>query len=89
VAIGSYWNSADPSVQIDVVALAGRERVAVLAGESKWARRVRGDRLRWDLERKVEALPSAGPDLRYAIAAREHVDAAEDVMAITAADIFA
>jgi hypothetical protein len=77
----------DPS-EIDAVILAGVERRAVLVGEAKWARRVDAARIRRQLERKAAALPNAAPDLRYAVCAREAVDNAEGVLAITAADIF-
>jgi AAA+ ATPase superfamily predicted ATPase len=90
VAIGPFWSTAgDTSDQheIDAVALAGRERAAVLVGEAKWARRVDGARLRWELERKAGALPRVRPALRYAVAARTEV-AGGDVLRITAADIF-
>ena len=90
VAIGPFWSTASDGGQneIDAVALAGRERAAVLVGEAKWARRVDGHRLRWELERKVQALPRARPDLRYAIAAREAVDGDGELLRITAAEIF-
>ncbi|HXM58243.1 MAG TPA: hypothetical protein VOB72_22780 [Candidatus Dormibacteraeota bacterium] len=48
-----------------------------------------GARIRRDLERKARALPHVAPDLRYAVCAREVVDNAGGVLAITAADIFA
>jgi len=89
VAIGPYWTAAADPTEIDAVALAGRGREAVLIGEAKWKKRVDGARLRADLERKAEALPRLGADPRYAICARERVDNAEGILAITAADIFA
>jgi AAA+ ATPase superfamily predicted ATPase len=88
VAVGPFWTAAADPAEIDAVVLAGRERVAVLAGEAKWARRVDAARIRRQLERKVEALPRVAPDLRYAVCARERVDNAADVLAITAADVF-
>jgi AAA+ ATPase superfamily predicted ATPase len=91
VAIGPFWTAAtDEGSQneIDAVALAGRERAAVLVGEAKWARRVDGDRLRWELEQKAGALPRTRPDLRYAVAAREEITGAADVLRVTAGDIF-
>lgn len=60
----------------------------MLVGEAKWARRVDAARIRRELERKAAALPSAAPDLRYAVCAREVVDNADGVLAITAGDIF-
>lgn len=91
VAIGPFWGPAggdEGEHEIDAVALAGRERIAVLAGEAKWARRVDGRRLRWELERKVRSLPKARPDLQYAAAARDRVENSGDLLAITAQDLF-
>ena len=59
------------------------------AGEAKWTARVDGARIRRQLERKATALPNATPAaLRYVVCAREAVDNAEGVLAVTAADIF-
>lgn len=88
VAIGSFWTAAADPAEIDAVALAGRGREAALIGEAKWAKRVNGARLRAGLERKAEALPALAAAPRYAVCARESVDKADDVLAITAADIF-
>ena len=88
VAVGSFWTAAADATEIDAVALAGRGREAVLIGEAKWAKRVDADRLRVGLERKAEALPRLAAEPRYAICAREKVNNAGDVLAITAADIF-
>jgi AAA+ ATPase superfamily predicted ATPase len=91
VAIGPFWRTADGGVtpdEIDAVALAGRERVAVLIGEAKWSRRADGRRLRWELERKAAALPRVRPPLRYALAAREQIEGDDDLLRVTAADIF-
>lgn len=92
VAIGPFWSSADAEGQqeIDAVVLAGRQRAALLVGEAKWSRRVDGQRLRWELEQKVRALPRVAPGLRYAIAARERIDGGgDDLLRVTAAEIFA
>jgi uncharacterized protein len=88
VAVGPFWTSADDPTEIDAVALAGRRREAILLGEAKWAKRVNAARLRAELERKAAALPRLSDSPRYAISARERVDDDEDVLAITAADIF-
>jgi AAA+ ATPase superfamily predicted ATPase len=88
VAVGPFWTAAADPSEIDAVVLAGVERRPVLAGEAKWARRVDGARIRRQLVRKAAALPDAAPHLRYAVCAREAVDNARDVLAITAADIF-
>ncbi len=88
IAIGPFWTSAEEPAEIDAVALAGRRREAVLLGEAKWAKRVNAGRLRADLERKSAALPRLAAKPRYAICARERIDKADGVLAITAADIF-
>lgn len=88
VAIGPFWTSAEDPAEIDAVALAGRGREAVLLGEAKWAKRVNAARLRTELERKAPSLPRLAPEPRYAVCARERVDAAGDVLAVTAEDIF-
>jgi hypothetical protein len=90
VAIGPFWTASDQEGQneIDAVALAGRQREAVLVGEAKWSRRVDGYHLRWELERKARALPKVRSGLRYAVAAREEVTGRADLLRIAAADIF-
>jgi AAA+ ATPase superfamily predicted ATPase len=88
VAIGPFWTSADDPVEIDAVALAGRGRRAVLLGEAKWAKHVNAVRLRAALERRAAALPRLADDPRYAICARERVDNADGVLAVTAEEIF-
>lgn len=86
VDLGRWWRDAPP-VEIDAVALAGRDRRPVLAGEAKWARRVDGPRVLRDLERKAESLPGPGP-LRYALAARERVEGDTGALTVTAEQIF-
>lgn len=88
VAVGPFWTAATDPAEIDAVVLAGRHREAVLLGEAKWGRRVDGSRLRTELERKSQALPRLGADPSYAVCARERVDNADEVLAITAADVF-
>ncbi len=88
VAIGPFWTSADDPAEIDAVALAGRGREAVLVGEAKWAKRVNAARLGLELERKSAGLPRLAAEPRYAICARERVDEADGVLAVTAEDIF-
>lgn len=89
VAIGPFWTSAADPSEIDAVALAGRGREAVLVGEAKWAKRVSATPLRAELERKAQAVPGLVEEPRYAVCARERVDDAASVLAITAADVFA
>jgi len=88
VGVGPFWTSAEDPAEIDAVALAGRSRKAVLLGEAKWAKRVNAAPLRAELERKAAALPQLAAEPRYAICARDRVDAAADALAITAPDIF-
>jgi hypothetical protein len=89
VAIGPYWSAAADPAEIDAIALAGRQREAVVVGEARWAKRVDGSRLREDLERKSENVPDLARDPRYAICARESVKNPGDALVVTAADIFA
>lgn len=88
VSVGPFWTSAGDPTEIDAVALAGRAREAVLLGEAKWARRVSVPSLRAELERKAAALPRLAAKPRYAICAREQVDNAAGVLAVTAEEIF-
>ena len=88
VAVGSFWTAAADPTEIDAVVLAGRRREAVLLGEAKWAKRVDAAPLRAELQRKAEALPRRAGELRYAVCARERIDNAADVLAITAEDVF-
>lgn len=87
VDIGPWWRDSPPT-EIDAVALAGRRREAVLVGEAKWARRVDARRILPTLERKAQALPLRAEPMRYAVCARERIDHAAGVEAITAMDVF-
>jgi len=89
VAVGRFWRraAADPA-EIDAVVLAGRSREAVLAGEAKWTRTVNAHTIRRELERKATLLPRRREPLLYAVCAREIVTQPQDVLAITAKDIF-
>jgi AAA+ ATPase superfamily predicted ATPase len=89
VAIGPFWAEQPQPVEIDAVALAGRDRRAVLVGESKWARTEDASRLSRVLAAKAQALPNRAADLRYAVCAREQLtNVPQDALAYTAADIF-
>jgi len=88
VAVGPFWTAAADPGEIDAVALAGRSRKAVLLGEAKWGKRVDGARIRADLERKAVGLPRLADQLRFAVCAREAVDGGEDLLCLTAEDIF-
>jgi hypothetical protein len=89
VAIGPFWAEQPQPVEIDAVALAGRDRRAVLVGESKWARTEDANRLSRVLAAKAQALPNPAADLRYAVCARERLtNVPRDALAFTAADIF-
>ncbi|MGH9294291.1 MAG: ATP-binding protein, partial [Acidimicrobiales bacterium] len=87
VAVGPFWVGGGD--EIDAVALAGRQRAAVLVGESKWARSIEASSLEASLRRKAAALPARREPLRLALAAREHIRGADpDTLTIVAADIF-
>lgn len=88
VDIGPWWRG-DGQDELDAVALAGRSKSPVLVGEAKWTKRVRAPRLLSRLHAKAAHLVDDPEQLRYAIAARESVEAApEGVWTITADDIF-
>ena len=89
VGIGPWW-SADSRVEIDAVALAGRSRRPVLAGEAKWASRLDAGCAVRTLHAKAAALPGADPErMQLALCAREVVDdVPSDLLAVTADDIF-
>lgn len=90
VAVGAWWTD---NVEIDAVALAGRSRVPVLAGEARWARKVDGQRLLDGLRLKASALEKALPGvdlggLRFALCAREQVrPAPAGTLVVTAAEL--
>lgn len=89
VAVGPFWVDKPQPVEIDAVVLAGQRREAVLVGESKWARTEDARRIVRSLSAKAQALPRRSPNLRYAVCARERVThVADDVLAVTASDIF-
>ncbi|WP_109509352.1 ATP-binding protein [Nocardioides speluncae] len=88
VDIGPWWRDR-PSVEIDAVALAGRDRRPVAAAEVKWARTVDGRRLAWQLAGKAEQVPGMVDAPKLVLAARESVtDAPDDALVVTAADVF-
>lgn len=87
VAIGAFWVRGGD--EIDAVALAGRERAAVLVGEAKWARAVDAAPLEAALARKSAELPKVRDPLRLALAARDDISgAAPGTLTVTASDIF-
>lgn len=88
VAVGPWWNDAS-TVEIDAVALSGRDRRPVLAAEATWAGTVDGGRLVEGLRRSTASVPGAVPDrTRFAVAARREVTRAPaGVLAITAVDV--
>ncbi|MCI2237098.1 DUF234 domain-containing protein [Paenibacillus sp. TRM 82003] len=89
VAVGPWWRG-DGTDEIDVVALAGRQRRPVLVGEVKWRREVDGDRLVRTLRAKAAGLDVDVEELRFLVAAREDVRVrAEEPVVVTAADVFA
>lgn len=88
VAIGPFWTAGEDPGEIDAVALGGRGRVAVLLGEAKWRKRADGARIQAELERKAGAVPRLAEKPRFAVCAREAVDGGDDLLRITAADVF-
>lgn len=90
VAVGPFWADQPRPVEIDAVALAGSDRVAVLVGEARWSRREDARRIRRDLDVKAQRLPRRGPRILTAACARERLVHAREVdFALTAADLFA
>lgn len=87
VAIGPFWRD-QPPVEIDAVVLAGRAKRAIAVGEAKWARTIRGDRIRRALEAKAQAVPKIVDDPRFVLCARETITEPGDALAVTAADVF-
>jgi AAA+ ATPase superfamily predicted ATPase len=88
VAVGPWW-TPDGQFEIDALALAGRSRRPVLAGEAKWARREDARRVVRDLALKAARLVDDPDSLRYAVCAREEVVLApEGTLVVTAADVF-
>ncbi|CAN5847837.1 hypothetical protein BH23ACT10_BH23ACT10_23920 [soil metagenome] len=72
------------------MALAGRRRDVVLAGEAKWSRSVDGPRLLLALQRKSAHVAHDPDALTYVLAARETVrDLPPGAVAVTAREIFA
>lgn len=89
VAVGPWWRH-DGQDELDAVVMAkqGKTRRPVLAGEAKWSRQADAARIRRGMERKAAGLADPGT-LRYAVCARQAlVNLDDDVLGITAADIF-
>ena len=87
VAIGPWWRD-NPAVEIDVVALAGRDRRPVLVGEAKWAKRVDGARIARALDEKAGARPGLADDDASVVCARDEVTHAGGLVVVTSRDIF-
>lgn len=90
VAVGPWWREGGQD-QIDAVVLARQNRstAPVLAGESKWARRVNGARLVHELRSKAQSGLTDPAALRYASSARETITVLPpDAIGVTATDIF-
>lgn len=95
--IGQFWKpgtqlDVDPC-ELDAVVLSGRARTVTCVGEAKWSATASGSRLLRGLERKAieSGLPLAD-SLVYALCARDEItdvpEGRDDVIAVTAADIF-
>ena len=88
VAVGPWW-TADSSVELDAVGLAGRGGEAVLVGEAKWARRIDARVVVADLERRGSRLPRRAEVVTYAVCGRSDVgEVPVGTIAVAAADIF-
>ena len=95
IEVGRFWHQygTDPA-EIDVAMLSGPEGRLSLAGEVKWARHEEGNRILRTLMRKTHAsnlVGPHGPEPLYVIAVREEVTGQlpDDVLRVTAADVFA
>jgi AAA+ ATPase superfamily predicted ATPase len=86
--VGPFWTRGGEQVEIDAVVLGGRPEGALAIGECKWAQTVSGPAIVTKLEARARALPRIAPDLRYVVCARERVTSPNNVLAITARDIF-
>ncbi len=93
--VGRFWHQygTDPA-EIDVAMLSEPGGRLSVAAEVKWARREEGTRILRSLVRKAHAsnlIPQDGPDPVYVLAAREAVTGRlpDDVLVVTAADVFA
>lgn len=86
--VGPWWRDGEGGGELDAVVLGGRDRHPLVLAEAKWAGTVGARRIEAELLRKA-ALVGAGPEVRLAIAARDHVvGAAPRTICFTAADIF-
>jgi AAA+ ATPase superfamily predicted ATPase len=96
VDVGQFWkqniSGGDDPCQLDAVVLTGRGRITSLVGEAKWGSSANGQRLLTGLRRKaVESGLPLADDLVYALCARDtvtHIEPADDVIVVTAANIF-
>jgi len=89
VAVGPFWREGSEAGEIDAVVLAGRRREAVLVGEAKWARSLDARRILRRLQADLALLPDVSDDPRLSVCARERVTSAgDDVLVVTAADVF-
>ncbi len=86
VAVGRQWQ--DNVAEIDGVVVAGRSRGVVAVAEAKWAKVVDGSTLARGLLTKLERLNIPTTDVRLVVSARQTVNRSDDVIALTAADIF-
>lgn len=90
VAIGPWWDRSGQH-ELDALVLTGASSTPAMAGEVKWATSVDGRRIVQRLRRKVETGLHLDPDdLTYVVCARDEVrNVGDDVLALTAADLFA
>lgn len=86
VAVGRYWH--DNAGEIDAVVLSGPERRVTLVGEAKWATRVDGRRIRFELESKLPLISPRSEPVAMAVCARRRIDGPRHPLNMTASDIF-
>jgi uncharacterized protein len=73
VALGRWWRD-DGQDEIDALALAGRSRVPVLAGEARWARSVDAASVAAALRRRAANVAADVDALTYVVGARSKVE---------------
>jgi uncharacterized protein len=87
VAVGRQWQ--DNVAEVDALIVAGRQRNVVAAAEAKWAKSVDGAKTAAELRAKLQHLEIPITNVRFVVSARQTVTKSEDVLALTAEDIFA
>jgi uncharacterized protein len=87
IDIGRWWQNSPP-VEIDAVGIAGPSREAAIVGEAKWSKRINGQTVLRELEQRAQHLPKLSENPIYVACAREQIVRGENLLTITAANIF-